>query len=481
MRMKHSLIALALLLVAGQAVAQTTAKQSDDDPVIMTVAGQPVARSEFEYSYNKNNTANVVDHKTVAEYVPLFIDYKLKVQAAKDAKVDTAAAFQKEYVGYRDQIVRPTYLTDSDLEVTARKMYDDAYKEVSGNGGMAKVSNIILLFPHKATAAQKDSVKLRIDSVYKALKRGADFAQMAHKISGDPQTAKDGGEIGWIMKGQTIKPFEDQVWALKDGEVSKPFEVAIGWVIVRRDSSKVFFTYDEEHANLLRYVSMPEMKERLINQRLDSIAHNYGLTRAQILQRKADEMAAADSNIRYLFQEYHDGLMLYDIADSMVWNRARLDLAGQAKYFKKHRANYTWDGPRFKGIAYATRQPEDVEAVKAAVKGKPFDEWGDILRTTFNNDSVLRIRVEKGIFKPGMNAQVDKEIFQKDTTVTTLKHFPNTGVYGRKLTAPEEVGDVREQVIADYQTELEKKWVEALRKRYKVVVDEKVVATVNKH
>jgi peptidyl-prolyl cis-trans isomerase SurA len=64
----------AMLVIGTVAFAQ-------DDPVIMTINGQPVNRSEFEYSYNKNNSDGVIDKKTVEEYVDLFINYKLKVAA----------------------------------------------------------------------------------------------------------------------------------------------------------------------------------------------------------------------------------------------------------------------------------------------------------------------------------------------------------------------------------------------------------------
>ena len=74
---------------------------AQSDPIIMTVAGVDVPRSEFEYSYNKNNTDGVIDKKTVEEYVDLFINYKLKVQAALDAKYDTLSSFKKEFAQYR--------------------------------------------------------------------------------------------------------------------------------------------------------------------------------------------------------------------------------------------------------------------------------------------------------------------------------------------------------------------------------------------
>jgi peptidyl-prolyl cis-trans isomerase SurA len=186
-------------------------------------------------------------------------------------------------------------------------------------------------------------------------------------------------------------------------------------------------------------------------------------------------------DLKYLIQEYHDGLLLYEISNSTVWDKAAKDEAGLANYFKKNKKKYKWEQPRFKGIAYHVKDAADLKAVKAAVKGLPFDQWGEKLRTTFNNDSILRIRVEKGIFKQGDNALVDKENFKKDTTVKAVEKFPIDAVYGKKLKAPEEYQDVRGQVVVDYQEFLEKAWVDELRRQYAVKVDEAVLKTVNKH
>ena len=97
-----------LILVALIQYTALFAQSAAGDPVIMTINGKPVPRSEFEYSYNKNNGADVIDKKTVAEYADLFINYKLKVCAALDARLDTVKAFRDEYTMYRDQQIRPT-------------------------------------------------------------------------------------------------------------------------------------------------------------------------------------------------------------------------------------------------------------------------------------------------------------------------------------------------------------------------------------
>ena len=192
-------------------------------------------------------------------------------------------------------------------------------------------------------------------------------------------------------------------------------------------------------------------------------------------------MEEKDPNLKYLIQEYHDGLLLYEISNRMVWEKAQKDEAALETFFRKHKKNYKWEEPRFKGIAYYTRKESDIKAGKKAVKGIAFDAWAEQLRKTFNADSVLRIRVEKGIFKKGDNALVDRKIFKTDTTVSPMKGYPYMAVYGKKLKAPKEMADVRGLVVTDYQEYLEKQWVDALRKKYEVTVDEHVLKTVNKH
>jgi peptidyl-prolyl cis-trans isomerase SurA len=133
-------------------------------------------------------------------------------------------------------------------------------------------------------------------------------------------------------------------------------------------------------------------------------------------------------------------------------------------------------------MAYHVKTQADVKAVKDCVKKLKFDQWAERLRTTFNGDSVIRIRVEKGIFKQGDNALVDSAVFKKDTTVTKLKDYPIDAVYGKILKkGPEDYTDVRGLVVADYQEQLEKQWVAELRKKYTFTVNNDVLETVNKH
>lgn len=473
-------LTIALSLFAALLSQQSLAQSSD--PVVMTVAGVDVPRSEFEYSFNKNNGDDVVEKKTVEEYAELYANYKLKVQAALDAKLDTMTSFQQEYAMYRDQQVRPTIVTDDELLATARKMYERT-KEAIGPRGLVHPAHILLELSTQATAQEQEKTRQRIDSAYRALQAGADFAELAKKISQDPVSSKDGGLLPWFGPGQTLKEFEDVAYSLQPGQMSSPFLSPIGYHIILMKERKQLEPFDSLKNDLLTVLERREMRDDIVNNKLRQMvkASNGTLTQDQILEKRSDSLAAADPEMKYLFQEYHDGLLLYEISSREVWEKATENEAALKAWFDAHRKDYKWSQPRYKGIAYHVKDKKDVKAVKNCVKRLPFDQWAEALRTTFNPDSVIRIRVEKGLFKPGDNATVDRMVFKVPAEVKPLQDYPIDAVYGKKLKKPSDYTDVRAQVVEDYQNDLERRWVTSLRKRYPVVIHEEVLKTVNKH
>ena len=450
------------------------------DPVIMTIGGKPVLRSEFEYSYNKNNTEGVIDRKTVEEYVELFANYKLKVAAAMEARYDTLSSFNEEYLEYRNQQVRPTLINEDDVEAQARKIHQ-ATKDRIGPDGLIEPSHILLRLPQQADETTKQKVQQRADSIYKAIIGGADFEKMASQYSEDYGSAKDGGKIGQISRGQTLKEFEDAAFALKDGEVSRPVLSPVGYHIIKMMGHSEFAPYDSLREDIHRFIEARGIREAIINEKIETLARLRNVTNEEVMDLRADSLASIDPEMKYLFQEYHDGLLLYEICNREVWEKASNDEAGLNTYFKKNKKKYAWDSPRFKGIAYYTRDEKDIEAVRKSLKGVSFDKWAEVLRSTFNSDSVLRIRVEKGLFRKGDNSLVDRDVFGVDTVPAAKKDYPFCATFGKKLKSPKEMSDVRSQVVADYQNAMEEKWLDVLRRKYPVVVNKDVVATVNKH
>lgn len=472
-------LVLSLLLFVQLPLA---AQQSD--PVIMTVNGVPVLRSEFEYSYNKNNSDGVIDKKTIEEYVDLFINYKLKVAAALDAQLDTLTSFKQEFAMYRDQQVRPTMVTDGDVLLEAERVYKRAKDEI-GPKGLVLPAHIFFRLSSKATEEEKEKLRHRADSIYQILKAGADFADVAKRFSEDKSTAPQGGTLSsWLAPNQAYKEFEDAAYALQIGEMSQPVLTPSGYHIILMKDRKQLEPFDSLRNSIIQRIEQQGLRERIAEQKILKMVEQSGgnLTQEDIMSRRADSLGTVDQEMKYLIQEYHDGLLLYEISNREVWDKAAKDEAGLAAYFKDHKKDYAWSEPRYKGIAYHVKVKADVKAVKNCVKKLPFDQWAEALRSTFNPDSIIRIRVEKGLFKPGDNALVDKEVFKRGATVVPVEGYPIDAVYGKLLKkGPEDYTDIRGQVTADYQDMLEKAWVYDLRKRYPFTVNKEVLKTVNIH
>ena len=459
------------------------ATAQNDDPVIMTIGGEPVTRSEFEYNYNKNNTDAVVDRKSVAEYVDMFAVYKMKVRAALDARMDTVGSYLREFHQYRDQQIRPLLVNDSMVDVECRKYYEDM-KQAMGGKQLLKPAHIFVLLKQKASAAEQNAAKARIDSIYDVLNAGGDWNELARTCSDDKQTAVNGGELPWVGPGQLLKEFEDVAYSLNTGQISTPFLSTVGYHIVKMADRKDLEPFDTLHAQIHRFIESRGVRMQLSQQIVDSLSHatRGGMSVDEILDRETERLCAQDQELKYLVQEYHDGLLYYDICNNNIWEPAKTDTLGLEKYFKQNKKKYAWDKPHFYGMIFYCKNAGDVNAVKKAVKGVSEDKWIGVIRDKFNKDSVM-VKMDRRLFAKGDNKIADKLIFKvKDQDAKTPAGYPHTGYMGRMLKkGPAKWTDISQKVIQDLQDKRMSEWVETLRQKYPVVVNEDVLNTVNSH
>ena len=117
--------------------------------------------------------------------------------------------------------------TDSDLQ----KMYD-ADKDRFRTPERAKVRHILLTTTGK-TPDEEAKIKAKAESLLKQIKSGADFADLARKNSQDPASAAKGGDLDWIVRGQTVKAFENTAFSLKPKEISDLVKTEYGYQIVQ--------------------------------------------------------------------------------------------------------------------------------------------------------------------------------------------------------------------------------------------------------
>lgn len=466
-------------LAALSFIAGLTMFAQSDDPVIMRINGQAVTRSEFEYSFNKNNADGVIDKKSLEDYVPMFVNFKLKVEAAKEAKLDTLKSIQKELKGYREQLVLPTIVDSAYIEREARNTYNRTAQRFGGED-LLTASHILVALKQNATQDEIKAAKVKIDSIYNVLVAGADFAEVAKVCSDDKASAVKGGTLGQFGKGMMIPDFEKAAYSLQKGEMSEPVLTTVGYHIIKVVDRHPFEPYEFHRANIIKFLEARGIKQVAANAYVDSVAKLDGLTREAEIDKLYDSLMRNDLDTRYLAQEYYDGTLMYEISKSTVWDKAAQDTKGLEEYFKDNKKKYKWDSPRFKGIVIHAKDEATLEEAKSLLKGVKEEMWARTLTDKFNNDSVKLVRLGKGVYKEGDNSYVDYLVFKKGEK-KELKGFPYTDVYGNLLKKPRTYLDVKGQVTTDYQSKLEKEWIEELRNKYTVEIDESVLSTVNKH
>lgn len=456
------------------------------DPVIMKINGKSIARSEFEYSFNKNNSDGVLDKKTVEEYVPLYVDFKLKVAEAERQKMDTIPSIRKELNSYKEQMVIPTIVDSAYIEREARRTYDNTASRFGGQD-LLTASHILVLLRQDAPAEQQAAGKARIDSIYEVLKSvpkeqlAERFAEIATEKSDDTGSAQRGGSLGQFGKGMMIPDFEKAAFALAAGEMSAPIKSTVGYHIIYMTERHPFEPYEYHRDNILKFLEQRGIKEVAAEAYIDSIVNARGVERAEVIEVLHADVIEKDAELKNLSQEYYDGTLMYEVAKKDVWDKAQVDEAGLETFFKENKKNYKWDLPRFSGVVIHAKDEATLAKAKKLLKKVPEEKWAETMVSELNNDSVKMIRVERGLFKQGDNAFVDSIVFKQDREQKLKEGYPFVDIYGKKLKKPRTYKDVRGQVTTDYQNSLEKQWVEGLRGRFSVEIFDEVVKTVNKH
>lgn len=465
-------IFLSLLLLSSSALAQVS------DPVLMTVNGKEVRRSEFEYAFNKNNSNLVEDGQTVEEYLPMYIDFKLKVAEAEALGLDTVASFREEYKRDRAQMAEDYLIDPNFVENEAYRIYAKDSATI-GKDGFLNLSHIVFVVKQKEDKAAVALAKARIDSVYTMLQAGKTFEETAAKF-GIPARALEPFEI---IRGQAYPEFEAVAFGLSDGEYSKPFESPAGFHVVRRLSTRPFGSFEEYKPAIMNMLEQQNIRERARQIRGQQLAEEFGggLTPSQALALEDSLLESKYPEFGNLMREYYDGLLFFEVSTQEVWNKAQNDVAGIEKFFKKNKKKYKFETPRFRGAVIQATTQQNIDNIKSMIAGKSVSEYKSVIDANLPKDSMKNVRVEIGVFAVGDNAWVDKLAFGQGEGGKLRKGFTAVELEGRIIEKPETYLDVKGVVTNDYQKYLEEQWVKSLRKKYKVKIDKEVLKTVNNH
>lgn len=221
--------AAAVLLLAGcQATKPTATGPSRPGPAIETLGPVAVPASEFAYVYRKNNgtAADYGTRPSVAEYLELYTNFRLKVLEAEHRGLDTTQAFKRELDGYRQQLAQP-YLTEKSVtDQLVREAYDRMGQEVSA-------AHILVRVAPDAAPADTLAAYQKIVALRQQVLGGADFSTLARQQSEDPSAKENGGSLGYFTAMQMVYPFETAAYKTPVGQVSQPVRTRFGYHLIK--------------------------------------------------------------------------------------------------------------------------------------------------------------------------------------------------------------------------------------------------------
>ena len=117
-------------------------------------------------------------------------------------------------------------------DIQIQKMYDDYVASISGREER-KTRHILLSTVVTESAEDKTAAKAKIEALKQELENGANFAELAKKYSQDQSSATEGGDLGWVALGDMVKPFEQTLFDMKKGSVSKIVETQFGYHLIK--------------------------------------------------------------------------------------------------------------------------------------------------------------------------------------------------------------------------------------------------------
>lgn len=217
-------LAAVLLGVTAGTLVYTPSAFAQSTPTVLTVGDESVSLADFQHIFLKNNRDSIITREALDEYIELFINFKLKVQAAEALGMDTVETFQKELAGYRTQLARP-YLTNNELlESLVRQAWERQQEEVRARH---------ILISCSADASPADTLKAwkRADALRKRVVNGEDFEVVARSKAGseDPSVRENGGDLGWFSAFQMVYPFEEAAYTTAVGALSPIVRTRYGY------------------------------------------------------------------------------------------------------------------------------------------------------------------------------------------------------------------------------------------------------------
>lgn len=184
-----------------------------------------ISKEDFLRAYNKNKTLADDKEKAIREYVELYTNFKLKVKAAEEMRLDTLPQIQFDVNNFRQQIIE-NYLSN---EKGIDKLVNEAFVRLQKDKHVLHFSA-----PVPAGARQEDTLKAykAIHDLYNNLKNTSDDEKTVQAAQAAGTNIRR-SDLGFITAFTVPYEYENIIYGLKNGEYSKPYRSKSSWHIFK--------------------------------------------------------------------------------------------------------------------------------------------------------------------------------------------------------------------------------------------------------
>jgi peptidyl-prolyl cis-trans isomerase SurA len=236
-------------------------------------------------------------------------------------------------------------------------------------------------------------------------------------------------------------------------------------------SAKDFASYLEKRGNMI----ITKNPEYYIDTSLESIASD-GIMKYEnsVLEQKYPDF-------RYLMNEFHDGILLFDISSKNVWNKVQEDSAGLLKYYEAHKNDFL-SQRSIEAKIYTLRESGGTKRLKAAYMKFSRKSGTDTrLLAKFNLKGDTLLTITEGKWTAGHDADIDKIEWTPGLHSLTKNGYPSViNIMNVNEPVPLPLNEVQADMISGYQDWLTEEWIKQLKKKYTVKIDNQVFDEVKK-
>ena len=182
---------------------------------------------------------------------------------------------------------------------------------------------------------------------------------------------------------------------------------------------------------------------------------------------------------RYLVNEFHDGILLFEISKEKIWDRAQNDTSGLKKYYEENKQRYPGK-KSFTGMIYMCMEKAKAgKFYKAARKYVKKPDFEKKLQAMFNAGSDTIIKVYKGVFQEGDSLLPENLKWEEGLHETEIKGFPSVIVITKiNPASPLPLNEVMGEISSEYQNFLESEWIKQLKEKYPVRINRTILEQV---